>query len=248
MHDHDHAEVFWIISGEATHTINGTFQRLKPGSLVLIRPEDRHSFRGVNRGFVSANVGFPRVIQQTVINRLAGTSAKLWGDEPVPNVHALTDTQMSTLEVALSDLARGRDEPWEIERFLLNLAHLLDSGGGVKKASQPWPDWLQQACVKIQEPQHFIEGTQGFARLAGRSPGYLARELRRLMGRSPTDLLNEARMRHAAHLLLTTELTVLAVALDCGFQSLGHFYRVFETAYGLTPRAFRIRQSDGGED
>jgi AraC-like DNA-binding protein len=31
------------------------------------------------------------------------------------------------------------------------------------------------------------------------------------------------------------------VALDCGFDSLSHFYRVFRKRLGETPLAFRLR-------
>lgn len=278
LHDHDHAEVFWIVEGETVHEVNGTAQRLEAGALVLIRPADRHGFRPTSAGFVIANVGFPEGIRESMLNRLAGTSGRLWGEAECPAPHSLTASQLTTLDAALADLARGRDEAWEIERFLLNLAHLLadgtpsaskvDAGSppkgaqgsaqGSKEPNSPHnpqsgvahtppllPAWLQRACVEIQEPRYFLGGTQALARLAGRSPGHLAREVRRLTGRRPTDIVNDARMRHAARLLLTTDQTVLTIALDCGFQGLGHFYRAFQSAYGQTPRAFRLRQTLG---
>jgi AraC-like DNA-binding protein len=29
--------------------------------------------------------------------------------------------------------------------------------------------------------------------------------------------------------------------LNCGFESLGHFYRLFRAAHAMTPRAYRLR-------
>jgi AraC family cel operon transcriptional repressor len=268
LHYHDHPEVFWIMEGQAVHEINGFTQRLETGALVLIRPTDKHAFRTSGKGILIANVGFPEAVRVSLAKRLASSSAHLWTDTPLPAVYSLTDTQLRILETSLADLTRGRDEPWEVERFLFNLMHLLADGGlGGRKTAETkleaalstpaqqsssapdsapaalnLPPWLQRACVEIQKPENFMGGTQRLAQLAGRSPGHLAREVRRLTGRSPTDIVNEARMRHAAHLLLTTENTVISVTLDCGFQGLGHFYRAFQAAHGLTPRAFRLRQ------
>jgi LacI family transcriptional regulator, galactose operon repressor len=48
------------------------------------------------------------------------------------------------------------------------------------------------------------------------------------------------RVNHAQKLLETTTHPVTDVAIRSGFASLNHFYRVFRTRTGLTPRAFRL--------
>jgi AraC family cel operon transcriptional repressor len=49
-------------------------------------------------------------------------------------------------------------------------------------------------------------------------------------------------MAFAANRLLTTEDAILDIALDCGFQNLGHFYRLFHSKYGFSPFAYRQYQ------
>jgi LacI family transcriptional regulator len=48
------------------------------------------------------------------------------------------------------------------------------------------------------------------------------------------------RVNHAQKLLETTTHSVTEIASRSGFASLNHFYRVFRTRTGLTPRAFRL--------
>jgi LacI family transcriptional regulator, galactose operon repressor len=48
------------------------------------------------------------------------------------------------------------------------------------------------------------------------------------------------RVNHAEKLLETTTHPVTDIAIRSGFASLNHFYRVFRTRTGLTPRAFRF--------
>jgi AraC-like DNA-binding protein len=36
-----------------------------------------------------------------------------------------------------------------------------------------------------------------------------------------------------------SRLLISGVALDCGFENLSSFYRLFRRQYGLTPRAYR---------
>jgi AraC family cel operon transcriptional repressor len=82
---------------------------------------------------------------------------------------------------------------------------------------------------------------QGLARLAGRSPEHVARQLRACAGLRPVDLVTEARIDHATARLALSEMPILDIALECGFDSLSHFYRVFRRKRGETPRAYRLR-------
>ena len=43
------------------------------------------------------------------------------------------------------------------------------------------------------------------------------------------------RLEKARHLLVQTEMSVLDVAIACGFESAAHFSRVYRTAFGRTP-------------
>ena len=104
------------------------------------------------------------------------------------------------------------------------------------------PGWLAAALTRWRgEVKHLEEGTTALARLACRSPEHVARTLREYTGRTPTDCLNEARMNHAAQQLAVTDRKILDIAMECGFDSLGHFYSVFRKAQGCAPRAYRMR-------
>ncbi|MFW8634906.1 GlxA family transcriptional regulator [Cribrihabitans pelagius] len=77
--------------------------------------------------------------------------------------------------------------------------------------------------------------------------GISARQLERLFGKflntSPKKYFMEMRLERARHLLLQTEASVTEVALACGFDSPGHFSRVYRAAFGVTPMLQRDRMS-----
>jgi AraC family cel operon transcriptional repressor len=240
-HCHNFAETFWIEEGQGEHWINGQRRALHPGSLVRIRPEDEHGFRASPPGFVLCNVSFPRSVLRHFQKHSFPENAGFWSGTSSQPIHSeLSAAQLTSLQMGFEDLSRGPQNGRTIERFLLNLLYLLEPAPRGKTGS-PLPDWLQYACREIREPRHFLGGTNAFARLAGRCPEHVARELRRRTGQTPTDLVNDARLRHAASELLTTDKTVLTVALDCGFASLGHFYQCFLKMWGCTPRTYRLR-------
>jgi transcriptional regulator GlxA family with amidase domain len=75
--------------------------------------------------------------------------------------------------------------------------------------------------------------------------GISTRQLERLFGRylntTPKKYHMEMRLERARHLLVQTENSVVDVALACGFESPGHFARVYRTAFGVTPAVQRGR-------
>jgi AraC family transcriptional regulator of arabinose operon len=71
------------------------------------------------------------------------------------------------------------------------------------------------------------------------SPSRFAHLFTQQLGRPPMRALREARLRHAARLLESTDLSVDRVATASGFASPFHFNRVFRERYGMPPGAYR---------
>ncbi|WP_164660194.1 GlxA family transcriptional regulator [Tropicibacter sp. Alg240-R139] len=69
--------------------------------------------------------------------------------------------------------------------------------------------------------------------------GISTRQLERLFGKylnaSPKKYFMEMRLDRARNLLIQTEASVTEVAFACGFESPGHFSRVYRATYGVTP-------------
>ncbi len=75
--------------------------------------------------------------------------------------------------------------------------------------------------------------------------GISTRQLERLFGKflnsSPKKYHMEMRLERARNLLVQTEASVTEVALATGFESPGHFSRVYRTAFGVTPHLQRSK-------
>lgn len=83
-------------------------------------------------------------------------------------------------------------------------------------------------------------------RLIAEDLGISARQLERLFGKylntSPKRYYMEMRLERARNLLVQTESSVIEVALACGFESAGHFSRVYKGMFGVGPAAQRQYQ------
>ncbi len=81
------------------------------------------------------------------------------------------------------------------------------------------------------------------ARDVGMSTRQLERLFRRYLSRSPKRYYMELRLQKARNLLMQTDMTVINVALACGFASPSHFSKCYRSHYNTTPYRERGSQA-----
>jgi len=89
--------------------------------------------------------------------------------------------------------------------------------------------------ANLEEPMSQTE----LAKEAALSTRQLERLFRKYLSTTPTRYYLNLRLARARHLLRQTSLSILSVALACGFVSASHFSKCYRETYGRTPRAER---------
>ncbi len=240
-HTHDFTEIFWIYTGRGRHRINEQTQELEAGDLVFIRPEDSHSLETIPPDALGlVNIAFPVETSNYLRQRyFAETPHWYWGEDALPEICRLEAARLGHLQQwadSLLDAARTR---FEIERFLMNLFHVLEVGVEHEPLPAEAPDWLAYACRHIKERKNMQEGVSAWVRLAGRSPEHVARLTHKWLGLSPTNYVNHVRLAFIERQLRATAHNILDLTLEAGFCNLGHAYKLFKQRYGLPPRQYR---------
>lgn len=78
-----------------------------------------------------------------------------------------------------------------------------------------------------------------FAKMSGRSVTTFKRDFLNYYDTSPGKWLTEKRLQRAEFLLSTSPKSVGEISLECGFENLSHFSRVFKEKYTLSPTQYR---------
>ncbi|MCR9086507.1 MAG: GlxA family transcriptional regulator [Rhodobacteraceae bacterium] len=99
---------------------------------------------------------------------------------------------------------------------------------------------IERMEANIEEPI----SPQVLARDAGLSTRQLERLFRRYLNRSPKRYYMDLRLQRARTLLLQTNMTVINVALACGFTSPSHFSKCYQAQYRVTPYRERGTRRD----
>ena len=99
---------------------------------------------------------------------------------------------------------------------------------------------IQTMELNIEDPISPSE----LASNVGMSTRQLERLFRRYLNRSPKRYYMELRLQKARNLLMQTDMSVINVALSCGFSSPSHFSKCYRSHYDITPYRERGTQSE----
>ncbi|MQY41475.1 helix-turn-helix domain-containing protein [Epibacterium sp. SM1969] len=103
---------------------------------------------------------------------------------------------------------------------------------------------IQKMEINIEEPI----SPSILAQEVGMSTRQLERLFRRYLNRSPKRYYMELRLQKARNLLMQTDLSVINVALACGFASPSHFSKCYRSHYNTTPYRERGTRGAGEEN
>ena len=101
----------------------------------------------------------------------------------------------------------------------------------------PW--WLKKACGAMEQRRNLRSGGSRLSELAGKSPEHVIRQMRRYYGMTPTQYVNELRLRAAGELLAASDDHILDISVSLGFENPSYFAQLFKKKYGVPPTAFR---------
>jgi AraC family cel operon transcriptional repressor len=238
---HDFFEISLVMEGQTRSMINGVSTLLEPGTLIVIRPYDVHLKTGGNIANFGVSVDtFNSLFDYLGCNldrgkflRTQDTPAVILDDADRLRFKRRIDEAYMLFNRNSGNLASLESRVLLLELFIKFVSFLhVDEHGQA-------PSWLEGALVKMEQPQYFVEGLPALSRLTGRSQSYICRAFRKYYNMSPTQHINNLRLKYAAYLLDTTEIDILRLSGEVGFNSLSHFYHCFKKFYKIPPKSYK---------
>lgn len=237
LHHHDFAEICWMDAGSCGQLMNGRSMPLQQGDLMLLRPHDSHQMFEQQRSFRFTNLSLAPGLYADLHQRFPDVWQQLYSGEQPLCLH-LNPAELETVQADARRLAGLPHTRLAVEHMISGiwLRCLQQNRSSTNSAI---PDWLQQSLIRIEEPDVFRHGVPGFIRVSGRSAEHVSRSCKQHLQQTPSQIVNQARMRYAAYQLRMTSRSVQNIAADCGFDDPGRFYRLFKQHYDTTPRRYR---------
>ena len=239
-HIHQFLEMEIVLEGEIEVTLDGRRQIARRGDIAVIPPYKIHSFRTpsfvrqmifvLSDNFIPEDISFEELCCKRQSHVFAASPA-LWDYiESTDFIHS----------GGLYDPVRDRVE---ILRKKATISLILSEYFSV---AEPLPtqspyNTLMKILTYIAENYCEPLSLESVGNALGYSAKYVSNCLKDISGFGFRGFINSLRIERATSLLTTTDKTVLAIAMECGFTNESHFHQVFKQSTGVSPGAYRDR-------
>lgn len=237
-HTHDYYEIFLVTSGSVVHQINGQSERLMKDTAVLVRPDDCHCYKSLAGGSI-LNIALLRTVMEKLYS-FTGTEDFVAKLAAAPPMKAVLPAAVCSLVQDLFLAAPSHDPKLQTAQ-LLTISSLLFTSilSGDLSAAPQLPQWLQTLCRRMEQPEEFTLGVRRLYALSPKTPEHTARAFRRHLSKTPGEYVNSLKLSYAQKLFATTDMSVVNVAFESGFESLSNFYTQFSRYAGMPPAAYK---------
>ena len=255
-HWHPELEINLMTDGEEIIMADGKSVQLKPGQAIFVNGGVLHSSKSAP--------GFERTHHISLLfgpSVIGGASGSVfWQKYLSPLVMAPecrcvpllgeTEWERQVLEQIEHIAARWRTKQpgyeFGVREALSQIVFLLRENC-VHHAPAPSERELRDA-ERIKAMVDFVRShreepitTKEIAASAAISVSECLRCFRRMMDLTPQEYLKQHRIRHAVTLLENTDLPIAQIGMECGFEDMSYFARVFRAQHGCTPSEYRAK-------
>lgn len=227
-HLHYFVEICVLLEGEMEITVNGRSEVAKSGQCIFIQPFQEHSYHSEIEN-VFAIYAFSSSFIAEFMSRTEGTIGE----------KAVFDLSELTLDILKERLISERDFSFYNIKACLYLM-LTDYtkqvkfvSGGV--SSNVFDNLVYYLNNNYDKPCSLYET----ANALGYTASHISKTIHALFNINYNTLLNGIRIEHTKKLLTETNQTVLAIALECGFNDARSLQRNFKKLMGITPMEYR---------
>ncbi|MFA9466323.1 MAG: AraC family transcriptional regulator [Velocimicrobium sp.] len=253
-HTHNYVEVIYMCCGSTHHIINGTDVLLEKGELLFLNQNATQEIYPAREDDIAVNfIILPEffdyalklmeaeenLLRNFVIDCLRGENRssgfmhfKVAEVLPVQNL----------VENLIWTIRNKQQNKRNINQATMGLL-ILQLMNHMDKVESEAENPQQRLMINILEyiEEHYRDGELSeLADTLHYDIYWLSKEIKKQTGKNYTELVQSKRLSQAAFLLTYTTLSVMEVGMAVGYDNLSYFHRIFQNRYKLTPRKFRV--------
>lgn len=224
-HRHFFYAVYWIHQGSGIHVIDFEEYEIKPNRIFFVKPEQIHFLHNNTMMEYSA-------LQFTEEFMSCSDTGYQTEEREIAVCHDLTLEEQERMEILFKQISAeavsGLEHSTaliqsEINTLLLDLERI----GLDKRRYTALPDLLLKYRMLVEKQYTATRLVQEYAGQLGVSANYLNVLVRKYLGKSALNLINERVILEIKRRLLRTEKGVSEIAYELGFDELSYFSRFF---------------------
>ncbi len=253
-HFHTYFEAFYVLEGTCEHEIGGSAKTLKMGDFCIIPPGVSHKIAVNDQSVIAVMILSSQVIDNTfrnptfykdnLLSEFFLKNLHYSSDNDYLMFHTGNDQELKNIimQMMLESINKYQEYDAILSAyFSLFFGKLLrfyerTIDRDVDQSKNNAAAFEISAFIQEHHPDVTLQ------KVADRyhyTPEYTSRFIKELTGKTFTDILIDAKMKHAISLLKSTSLPISEVAFQVGYENTENFIRTFKRRYDMTPTAYR---------
>ena len=262
-HIHDWVEINYMYSGSCTQKINGTTYQIQSGETILIDKYTPHEISYLNENDILVSIMIkPEYLSTGFFNRLSKDSIlteffiNALNKEKEHNSFILFPSQDSRkLSLYMKEFFCEMIEPSSYNTDILDslltliLCELIELYYSKKEVITEGIKATSLVSVLKYIENNFNSCTlEEVASHFGLNSSYLSTLIKKKLNINYLELVQKQKIKTAATLLLNSELSIVQVAEQIGYENMSFFYKKFKEQYGCSPKQYRAMNSQTKKD
>jgi AraC-like DNA-binding protein/mannose-6-phosphate isomerase-like protein (cupin superfamily) len=258
-HYHQEYELSFITEGTGKRIVGDSTEAFYPGDLIFIGPRLPHVWISENPGIQLASgrtlesvyllfnekiippaiISLPEFVQIKRAILLSERGIKITGE-------TLKEVSEIMLQLPYLDKFTRLINFYRIMKTIggSDSLELLASEDYMKTRFESKNERINRIHEYLMKNYREDIDLKSIAGLVHMAPGSICRFFKTTTGATLFEYLNKIKVDYACNMLMNTDLNIIDISYDCGFNNLSHFNKQFRKHTGKTPGEFR-RQVDG---
>ena len=238
-HNHDFWEFSVVVKGSYAHILNKKTESFRHHSAVLLRPHlDTHSLRGEAENSAILNIRMHTPLVQQFCNSISET----FYDDLLKKENiklSLNERQVKKI-IDYTSLIRANPAEANTSTIYFLMSYIFEKIFSQNNfLSVEKPQWLTDLQLKIFSPENMHWTVKDIIANAPFSHPHLIRLFKQYEGCTLIEYITRVKMQHACELLVSSDMSILAIAMALGYSDSSHLNRTFKKIYDLTPSEYR---------
>lgn len=252
-HRHNYVEVIYMCQGHTFHIVNGEKVELQAGELLFLNQNATQEIlpaeiEDIAVNFIILPEFFDRTLQMIgeeenqLRDFIIGCLKK--EDDQIGYLHFKVSEVLpiqNLVENLIWTILNEQQNNRSISQITMGLLflQLMNHTDKVSIGKNQYDEELTIRILRFIE-ENYKEGQ--LTELAGTlhcDLYWLSRMVKRLTGKTYTELVQIKRLNQAAYLLATTKLNVADISYAVGYDNLSYFHRIFQKRYQASPKEYR---------
>ena len=247
-HYHDYYELFLTLDDGVVHYVNEKKIDLPKNSLVFIRPQDKHGYKNDNSSFFFYNISFTQEIYKQLKDYLGSIFFDGFENLEYPPVFNLSEKDVEWIKKGFKNLNQITfdDKSLKLLKFKYFILRVFidyiicgDFQDLICMPHQDVPIWLKEYMSRIRTKECFSLPYKEIVALSGKNVDYLNRSCKKHYNITINSYINNLRLNYVANMLISSNLKIIDLFFDAGFEDVSWATVLFKKKYSVSPSEFR---------